>query len=151
MLRDEFETIIEMLDSKMSKSPQALQELLVRVKTFFHQMNQEFQVANQQEKEELLKMLSSLQGKLQDRITQFCNESGISEDQIYHMSQDVSSLPPEQRELVQSTKNEISEASKNIRTHLSKKYTEPKQSASKEELSGEKRKPRVGKSKWTKS
>jgi len=149
MIKDKFEALIELLEVKKVQSPQAVHELLDRANRFFKQLNQEFSQASKEEKEELVKMLASLQQKLQDKIQQFCSESGISEDQIYQMSQDTSKLPPNQRELVLTTKKEIADMSKNIRSHLVETHAETK--TKKKESSGDKKKHKRDRGGWTKS
>ncbi|NBO23900.1 MAG: hypothetical protein EBU93_01465 [Chlamydiae bacterium] len=149
MLKDDFESIIEMLEVQKIHSPESLKDLLHKVHGFFKQLNKEFETANQQEKEELVHMLQSLQKKLQDKVNQFCRESGITEDQIHQLSQETGKLPHEQKELVHSTKQEISDMSKNIRGFLSSKHHQTGES--KEEKSKEKKKTKKERPKWTKS
>jgi methyl-accepting chemotaxis protein len=123
MLKDEFEEIIELLEVSKANSITNIQDVLMKVLLFFRKVNNEFAVVSKSEKEELIQMLSQMQKKLQKKIEEFCRESGVSEEQLMQISEQTSNMTPQQKVIVDATKTEMNQISKNIKDHLRHKHS----------------------------
>lgn len=123
MLKDEFEEIIELLEASKANSITNIQDVLMKVLLFFRKVNNEFAVVSKSEKEELIQMLSQMQKKLQKKIEEFCRESGVSEEQLMQISEQTSNMTPQQKVIVDATKTEMNQISKNIKDHLRHKHS----------------------------
>ncbi len=149
VLKEEFESIIQMLEVKKIQDSQVVLDLIKRVHQFFQKINLEFESAGLDEKKELITMLSQLQKQMQHKIEDFCHQTGVSEDQIYQMGSDLNQLDAQQKEMVLSTKEQMESLNQNI-----KQYWMQQQGMKNREENPSletKKKPKRTKPKWTKS
>lgn len=144
MIRDDFDQIVQILDESHVMTIKQLQDSLQKVIGFIKKINQELNESSQEDKMQLIKMLSSMQKKLHEKIKVFCEHTGISEDQLNELSQNSSALNTQQKELIGSAEAEISLLNKSVN-----KYLHGDSSGSAGKKTGEKKKK--SKSNWKKS
>lgn len=147
MIKDEFDEVIEMLDYRKLTDFSSITNCMIRVHQFFRRVNEEFAVASKEEKAELVEMLKEIQKKLQVKLEEFYQKSGITEEQIQAAAAKIGTLPQTHQELIQLTQKEILDVGKNVKEHVTKKESGSK------EVSKDQDKKRVKKTRgqWTKS
>lgn len=121
MLKQDFDEVINMIDSEYLKSFANVAKGLGKIHQLFNHINQEFLFGQDEGKEEMIKMLLKAQSKLQEKLEGYYRESGMNEEQVKKAAENTASLPEECQTVLALVKHELSETAKNFQEYMKKK------------------------------
>ena len=121
MLRDEYKKLLAFLE-QTSVEQVKLEEILKEAVLFFEALRQEFPQASQEEREEMIQMMTHLHSKLQEVSKKTAQASGMTEDELSTFAENPSNFSPEQWQLVQATKRKLYDSARKFSSKLDEEH-----------------------------
>lgn len=153
MIEDDFESLLKLIsDGIQDGSRTSNDEIIEKTYLFFSKLKSELKEASPEEKDGLIKMIKTMQDRVNLYAKKVSEKTGMSEDELANALEREGSFTPMQKKVIDMTKEEIRESSQDLKDHLSRRSIEPKmvQHSEKEpkEASPKKKKRKDG---WIKS
>ena len=128
MLKDDFEKLYDLLSRSVEDKSLNLNEVLKESVHFFDELKEELPKAPPSERKEMARMMQQLYAKLQEVYKIIAQRAGMTEEDLYTYSENPSNFSPDQWRLIQDTKQELFESTRQLHSKVEGKgATAPKQ------------------------
>lgn len=126
MLKDDFEKLYDMLSRSADDKSLNLSDVLKESVHFFNALKEGLILAPLEERKEMLGMMQQLYSKLQEVYKLIAQRSGMSEEDLYAYSENPSNFSADQWRLMQDTKQELFDVTRQLYSQAGKKEEAPK-------------------------
>lgn len=124
MLKDEFHRLMALFRDG-SEGKVNLHQLFTESLAFFQHLKEEFEHASPEEKQELMKMMMSMNKEIMEESKRIMKTAGMSEDQLLAYAENPSNFTPEQWKAFQESKSQIHKAGTDLFQEIQKIIPSP--------------------------
>lgn len=114
MIKEEYKKLLALLEASKDAKNFNLEELLKEAVRFFEQLRSSFPTAPKEQRQEMVEMMSTLHGKIQEISKTVTEASGMTEEELYAYSENPSNFTPEQWRLVQDTRKDLYDSARKL-------------------------------------
>ncbi|HEY2810734.1 MAG TPA: hypothetical protein VGJ00_05045 [Rhabdochlamydiaceae bacterium] len=125
MLKDEFEKLMALFREGAEGKPTDLNKVFEESMQFFAHLKKEFEEGTPEERQEVVKMMTSMHSRVMDESKRILKNSGMSEEQLMTFSENPSNYTPEQWKEFQDSKSEIHKAGMDLMKVVKKLFPVP--------------------------
>lgn len=125
MLKDNFEKLYDLLSRSTEDKSLDLNEVLKESVLFFNHLKENLLLAPPEERKEMVHMMQKLYAKLQEVYKIVAQRAGMTEEELYLYSENPSNFSPDQWGLIQDTKKELFDATRQLHSQAEGKGAPP--------------------------
>ncbi len=146
MMQEEFKRLVELFSLTQEGKKVDLDEVLREALVFFETLKETFKEGSEEEKREMIHVMSEMYAKLLSESKNIAEKTGMSEDELNHFCDNPNNFTQEQWSSMQEAKKKMFDSGREI-SHYLKGKTPPKDLPPLKEK-GEKKSVKVKKDKW---
>jgi len=147
MLQDDFDRLMEHFQLS-DPSKINLEEIMREVLQFFTSLKREIMDASPEEREEIFSNLSTMYTQLMEMTSKLAGQMGISEQELLRLAEDMKNFTPDQRQLIEKTKEKMMSEVADLGRVLQKGPSKEEKRSSRKQERKPPETPRITRSKW---
>jgi hypothetical protein len=117
-MKEEYKRLFDLFSMSREGKEVDLNEVLRESLVFFDQIKETFKDGTEEDKKEMMKVMNEMYQKLMSETKFLAEKSGMSEEELYHYTENPNNFDPEQWKTMQETKKKMFESGRQISSYM---------------------------------